>query len=387
MVRVSSRASLPLAHLLLGNVLLALPVLALTLLAGCTTSRTEVILVVDTDLRGTGGIDNLSVEVTTPAGATTTSLATLGPGQPALPRTLGLVHEDGALGPYSVHVVGKTGAAVRVTRDVRFTLQEGRTLMLRIDLVASCESARCGSGQTCAAGACRSIDLALSELTEWTGTPPALVLDGAVPPLDAGDRDLGTPLDAGADDAGPADSGPADAGPTDAGPADAGPADAGPIDAGPADAGPIDAGPIDAGPPDAGPIDAGPIDAGPIDAGPPDAGPVDAGIDACFPSSEVCNGLDDDCNGTIDDGFNLATDVLNCGACGHACNFQNSTGTCRFGVCRVSACSMGFSDCNRNGDDGCEVDLVNDRTSCGFCGNACSSTRNCCFSMCSRTCP
>ena len=341
--------------------------LALTLLAGCTTSRTEVILVVDTDLRGTGGIDNLSVEVTTPAGATTTSLATLGPGQPALPRTLGLVHEDGALGPYSVHVVGKTGAAVRVTRDVRFTFQEGRTLMLRIDLVASCESARCGSGQTCAAGACRSIDLAPSELTEWTGTPPALVLDGAVPPLDAGDRDLGTPLDAGADDAGPADSGPADAGPTDAGPADAGPIDAGPIDAGP--------------------IDAGPIDAGPPDAGPPDAGPTDAGIDACFPSSEVCNGLDDDCNGTIDDGFNLATDVLNCGACGHACNFQNSTGTCRFGVCRVSACSMGFSDCNRNGDDGCEVDLVNDRTSCGFCGNACSSTRNCCFSMCSRTCP
>ena len=37
------------------------------------------------------------------------------------------------------------------------------------------------------------------------------------------------------------------------------------------------------------------------------------------PLPELCNGLDDNCNGVIDDGFNLATDPGNCGACGVAC--------------------------------------------------------------------
>ena len=33
-------------------------------------------------------------------------------------------------------------------------------------------------------------------------------------------------------------------------------------------------------------------------------------------SAETCNGADDDCNGVIDNGFNLSTDEANCGACG-----------------------------------------------------------------------
>jgi len=34
---------------------------------------------------------------------------------------------------------------------------------------------------------------------------------------------------------------------------------------------------------------------------------------------EICNGFDDDCDGSTDEGFNLQTDTLNCGSCGNEC--------------------------------------------------------------------
>src|SRR5579871_1325157 len=44
----------------------------------------------------------------------------------------------------------------------------------------------------------------------------------------------------------------------------------------------------------------------------------------CFPDGmctpEVCNGLDDDCDGVVDNGIDLNTDDLNCGICGNACD-------------------------------------------------------------------
>src|SRR5262249_28440297 len=57
-----------------------------------------------------------------------------------------------------------------------------------------------------------------------------------------------------------------------------------------------------------------------------DAAIIDGiGPDACVPRAEVCNGLDDDCDGVIDNGFNLNTDVNNCGMCGHQCLFTNAS--------------------------------------------------------------
>jgi hypothetical protein len=55
-------------------------------------------------------------------------------------------------------------------------------------------------------------------------------------------------------------------------------------------------------------------------------GKVDDGL-----PSEICNGADDNCDGKIDEGFNLLTDGNNCGSCGHACNDDSfcSTGTCK----------------------------------------------------------
>lgn len=56
-----------------------------------------------------------------------------------------------------------------------------------------------------------------------------------------------------------------------------------------------------------------------------------------FPGAEeTCNGVDDDCDGEVDEGFNLSTDNNNCGACGAVCTGNNNTFctySCSAGTC------------------------------------------------------
>jgi len=62
-----------------------------------------------------------------------------------------------------------------------------------------------------------------------------------------------------------------------------------------------------------------------------------------LPSLELCNGEDDDCDGAVDDGFDLSSDPINCGACGHKClSFQ---------WCSAGAC-LSPEVCNGQDDDG-----------------------------------
>jgi hypothetical protein len=93
---------------------------------------------------------------------------------------------------------------------------------------------------------------------------------------------------------------------------------------------PFDAGEEDGAAPE--PMDASVADAGARDASSEAATP---GADAamCVPKAESCNGMDDDCDDRIDNGFNLATDVQNCGVCGMRCN------TARREVCCAGSCS------------------------------------------------
>ena len=104
----------------------------------------------------------------------------------------------------------------------------------------------------------------------------------------SGPADVGRPIDVSSDDASDVSSVPE----VDA--ADA--ADAGADGEGSGDAGPVDGGPVDGGPEADG-------------SGEGDVGDAGDASDGCSPSDEVCDGLDNDCDGAVDeDGA--------CGACG-----------------------------------------------------------------------
>ena len=113
--------------------------------------------------------------------------------------------------------------------------------------------------------------------------------------------------------------------------------------------------------------------------------------------TEICDGLDQDCDGRVDEGFDLGGDVRNCGACGRRCLPANAAPLCAAGQCRVDTCVAGFGDADGNPANGCECrvanggvercdqidddcdgrvdegfDLQGDLAHCGACGRVCA---------------
>jgi len=72
---------------------------------------------------------------------------------------------------------------------------------------------------------------------------------------------------------------------------------------------------------------------------------------------EICDGLDNDCNGLIDDSFDFLGDVKNCGGCNHQCAFPFATATCVSGVCTQGACLPNFYD-RDPAVPGCETQCI-----------------------------
>lgn len=81
---------------------------------------------------------------------------------------------------------------------------------------------------------------------------------------------------------------------------------------------------------------------------------------------ETCNGEDDDCNGRVDDGFDLSTNGSHCGQCNRACAASEF---CKEGACKrrtESNCFDNFDD-DMNGQTDCEDESCDGRS----CGTSC----------------
>jgi len=82
---------------------------------------------------------------------------------------------------------------------------------------------------------------------------------------------------------------------------------------------------------------------------------------ACVPNPpEVCDGVDNDCDGIIDGpGSELSCDV------------PHASPVCFNGTCQIGNCDADWSDCDGDQANGCEVNTLFDRNNCGACGLVC----------------
>ncbi len=69
---------------------------------------------------------------------------------------------------------------------------------------------------------------------------------------------------------------------------------------------------------------------------------------------EICDGRDNDCDGALDEGFDLDRDPMNCGICGRICQYPHAAPMCGVRMCQMGACDPGFVDLDRSSRNGCE---------------------------------
>ncbi|RLB53341.1 MAG: hypothetical protein DRJ42_12275, partial [Deltaproteobacteria bacterium] len=81
---------------------------------------------------------------------------------------------------------------------------------------------------------------------------------------------------------------------------------------------------------------------------------------------------DDDCDGVVDEDFDLLSDPGHCGGCGVVCPSTGGTAACGEGSCKLE-CSEDRANCDSNPATGCETDFARPGT-CGACDVDCASS-------------
>lgn len=114
---------------------------------------------------------------------------------------------------------------------------------------------------------------------------------------------------------------------------------------------------------------------------------------------EVCDEVDNDCNGLVDDDVDTSGNVNHCGTCKIACILENAVPSCAQGACVIAECLPGFTDKDKDSKNGCEYncgisnggveicdgkdndcngviddnpDTSSDPENCGACGTSCA---------------
>jgi hypothetical protein len=124
--------------------------LLVALAAGCQRPRTEIMLVIDTDLREPPGLDQVAILAELEAGRDTLEQVISVDPTTTWPLSLGLVPENGRESAgLPVVVAGKRGADRLVEQSVRTSFVEGKTLVLRVSLLRICTGIlSCPTGMT-----------------------------------------------------------------------------------------------------------------------------------------------------------------------------------------------------------------------------------------------
>lgn len=79
---------------------------------------------------------------------------------------------------------------------------------------------------------------------------------------------------------------------------------------------------------------------------------------ATDPTDARCDRRDNDCDGRIDEDFDLSSDISNCGACGRICRTAHAESGCTAGACTIGACNEGYFDIDGRPENGCEYACV-----------------------------
>lgn len=124
-----------------------------------------------------------------------------------------------------------------------------------------------------------------------------------------------------------------------------------------------------------------------IDLTPTDLGCEEYSLCPIPMEDEVCDGMDNDCDGETDEGFDL-TSLERCGACDNDCRSlgwaQVAEYRCEEGRCRIERCEDGFYDVDGIALNGCESLQPPNGTPCDD-GNPCTENDFYAFGVCGGT--